>query len=159
MSKPSICTRVSRFRRRVHEAVVPCAVSALVGLAMGASATAPSDAATEQATASHVRQYPACAQEDGQLCVFRNQGPGYSFVAGKDRDPSVREDIARFRVRNALADELIQRDNWHPADHIPWADLVHPTRSGQTVMRPGRHAVVSYGPTTYVIDGRLVASS
>ena len=131
--------------------------AALVGIPAGLLATAPqSDAATERP--AHVRQYPQCAQEDGQLCVWRNEGPGYSFVAGKDRNPGPREDIARFRVSDRIADILIARDNWRQAPAGTY-DLIHPTRSGQTRVRINEHSVMSIGPTTYVITGRLVAGS
>src|SRR5262245_23294765 len=107
MSKPSICTRVSRVRRRVREAIVPSVASLAVGLAMGASST-PTEAATE-AAASHVRQYPACAQEDSVSCIWLNQGPGYSHVNGRDRDPSVQENVRVFRISDRLAHKLADR--------------------------------------------------
>ncbi len=133
---------------------------ALTGLLIGGLAMTPAPSNASEIRPAHVRQYPQCAEEDGQLCVWRNVGPGYSFVAGKDTQAGPGESVKRFRVSNALADKLIARDNWRQAPAGTY-DLVHATRSGQTTVHVGRDskAVMTIGDTTYVVAGRLVASS
>ena len=153
MSKPSICVRVGRFRRRVREAFMPSVASLAVGLALGA-ASSPTEAATE----ASVRQYPQCAQEDSAQCVWLNSGPGFSFVSGAPRDPAPRV----FRVSDRLAHQLADRHGtWQRAPRGQSWDLVHPTRDGRATVTTGRDAVISYiGGTTFVITREgLVASS
>jgi hypothetical protein len=117
--------------------------TALATLALTAGVTLAAMPATQASDAQRVRQYPRCATEDSAHCIWRNQGPGFSFVSGAPRHPAPRV----YRVSGRLADKLIRRDNWQRAPRGMHVDTVRGNRTFVT----GRHAVISYGPTTYVI--------
>lgn len=134
----------------------------IAGLAVAAgiatlAVSAPSVSADESVPRAK-RQYPACAQEDGQNCVWQNTGPGFSFVSGPDTDPSGRESIARVRVSDRLAAKLVNRHGtWQrPEDWVgKTIDGVH---HGSFTITP--RTVVSEGGTFYAIkvskDGHTV---
>jgi hypothetical protein len=159
MSKPTLCTKVRHAKRRVREAVVPSVASLAVGLSLGMAST-PGNAATET---DHVRQYRQCAQEDGPRCVWRNHGPGFSYVSAggwQDRNPRV------WPVSDRLADELISRHGtWkHAPRGVRWDTVGRCLSPCEVPLRSfvtGKRAVVSYvDGTAYVIrwDGTVGAS-
>lgn len=127
----------------------------ILGAAEGAgqAATAQSTEAATETAQRHVRQYPACAQEDDTACIWHNSGPGFSFVSG------IRHDSGQvWRVSDRLANKLQRREGtWRRPGH--WRGVrIDDTHGGSFVIRRGD--VVSVGGTTYVIrkSGRVGTS-